>query len=106
MPNKNVYDISHSNVSINENSAINLLNNKAATAQSNISINGNSAVNLLNNKASTVQGPMDENNKIKSQKVGSMEMLMNNGDILTTTMIEHEQAKENHKKLLYARAIH
>ena len=31
---------------------------------------------------------------------------MNNGDISLTTMIEHEQAKENHKKFLYARATH
>ena len=31
---------------------------------------------------------------------------MNDTDISTTTMIEHEQAKENHKKFLYARAIH
>ena len=31
---------------------------------------------------------------------------MKEGDILLTTMIEHEQAKENHKKFLYARAMH
>ena len=31
---------------------------------------------------------------------------MNNGDISMTTMIEHEEAKENHKKFLYARAMH
>ena len=35
-----------------------------------------------------------------------MKMLMNNGSILTATTIEHEQAKENHKKFLYARAMH
>ena len=31
---------------------------------------------------------------------------MNDGDILMTTLIEHEQAKESHKKFLYARATH
>ena len=32
--------------------------------------------------------------------------MVNDGDISITTMIEHEQAKENHKKFMYARAIH
>ena len=83
-PEENVYDISHSDVSINENST----------------------ANLFIDKATTVQGPMRNNKKIESQKACTMEMMMNNGNILMTTMIEHEQAKENHKKFLYARAIH
>ena len=49
---------------------------------------------------------MDDNNEIESWEVCTMEMSMNDGDISMTTMIEHEQAKENHKKFLYARAIH
>ena len=35
---------------------------------------------------------------------GGMEM--SSGDISTAAMIEQEQAKESHKKFLYARAIH
>ena len=31
---------------------------------------------------------------------------MNDCNISMTAIIEHEQAKENHKKLLYARAMH
>ena len=75
-------------------------------SQSDVSINENSAVNLFNNEGTTVQGPTDENKKIESWKACTTEMLMNDGDILMTTTVEHEQAKENHKKFLYARAIH
>ena len=75
-------------------------------SQSNVSLNENSAENLFSDEATTIQGPMDDNKKIESQKACTMEMLMNDSDILMTTMIEHEQAKENHKKFLYAKAIH
>ena len=74
--------------------------------QSDVSINESSTVNLFNNKASTAQDPTDDNDKNELQKACTMEMVMNDGNILTTTMIEHEQAKENHKKFLYASAIH
>ena len=84
MPDKNVYDVSQSDVSINENTT----------------------VNLFNDKGTTVQGPTDDNNEIELQKACTMEMVMNDSDILTTTMTEHEQAKENHTKFLYVRAIH
>ena len=66
-------------------------------SQSNVSINKNSTVNLFNNEATTVQGPMNDNNKIDSQKAHTMEMSLNDSDILTTTMIEHEQAEDNHE---------
>ena len=48
---------------------------------------------------------MNNNKKMESQKACTMGMLMNDGDISMTTTIEQEQAKENHKKFLYARAI-
>ena len=74
--------------------------------QSNVSINQNSTENLLNDEATTVQGPTDDKKKMESWKACTMEMLMNDSEISMTTMIEHEQAKENHKKYLYARAMH
>ena len=83
-PNQNVYDVSQSNVSINENTT----------------------VNSFVNEVKTVQGPMGDNNKIKSQKACTMEMLMSNGDILITMMIELKQAREDYKNFLYARATH
>ena len=75
-------------------------------SQSDVSFNENSTANLFNDKATTVKGPMDDNKKIELWKACIMEMSMNSGDILTTTMIEYEQVKENHKKFLYARAMH
>ena len=75
-------------------------------SQSNVSLNGNSTENLFNDEATTVLGPTDDNKKTELQQACTMKMSMNNGDISMTTMIEHEQAKENHKKFLYARAMH
>ena len=49
---------------------------------------------------------MRDDNKIESWKAWTIEMLMNNGDISMTKMNGLEQAKEDHKKFLYARAIH
>ena len=71
-------------------------------SQSDVSINENTTVNLFNDEGTNVQGPTDDNNEIELQEACTMEMTMNDGDILMTTMIEHEQAKENHKKFLYA----
>ena len=53
-----------------------------------------------------LQGPFDDNDKNKSWKVWTMEMLMNNGNISTSMMNEQEQVSEEDKKFLYARAIH
>ena len=80
MPDKNVYDVSQSDVSINKHTA----------------------VNSLNNKVTTVQGPTDDENEIKSWKACTMEISMNNGNISATTMIEHKLEKESPKKFLYA----
>ena len=75
-------------------------------SQSNVSLNENSTDNLFNDETTSVQGPMDDNKKIELQKACTMEMLMNDVNISMTTMIEHEQAKENHKKFLFAWAMH
>ena len=83
-PNENVYDVSQSDVSINENTT----------------------VNSFNDEVTTVQGPTDDNNEIESQKACIMEMPTNGSDISMTMMIECEQAKEDFKKFLYARATH
>ena len=50
------------------------------------------------------QGPTDDDDENKSQKVWTMEMLMNNGDISMNMMNEPEQMSEGNKKFLYARA--
>ena len=62
---KNVYDISQSDASINENST----------------------ENLFNDEAITVQGQTNNNNKIESQQACTTEMSMNDGNILMKTMI-------------------
>ena len=59
--------------------------------QSEASINEMSTVNSINESMSEVQGPTDDNNKNKSRKAWTMEMLMNGGDISANT---------------YARAVH
>ena len=74
--------------------------------QSDVSLNENTTRNSFSNELKTVQGPTGDDNKIKLQKAWTMEMLTNDGDILMTTMNGIEQAREDYKKFLYARAIH
>ena len=52
------------------------------------------------------QGPTDDDDKNKSQKAWTMEMLMNVSDISMSMMNEPEQVSEENKKFLYARAVH
>ena len=75
-------------------------------SQSNMPLNENPTGNTFNNEVMTVQGPMGDDDEIELQKAWTMEMLMNNGDILTTTMNGLEQASMDYKKPLYARATH
>ena len=84
MPDKTVHDVSQSDISIDENAT------------------GNS----FNNEVTTLQGEMGDYNEIELQKVWTMEMLMNDSDILMTMMNGVKQAREDYKKFLYARAIH
>ena len=74
--------------------------------QSDTSINKMSTVNSINKSMSEVQGPTDGNNKNKSQKAWTMEMLMNDGDISANTTNEEESMSDDEKMFLYARAVH
>ena len=64
-PNKTVYDISQSDISLNENNT----------------------ANLPNEETMTKQGPTNFKVKIESQKACTMGMPMNDGEISTTTTI-------------------
>ena len=84
MPNKNIHDIS----------------------QSDVLLNGNPTRNTFNNEATIEQGPMGDDDKIKFQKAWMMEMLTTDGNILRTTMSGSEQVNRDYKKFLYTRATH
>ena len=49
---------------------------------------------------------MDDDDENKLRKACTMEMLTNDGDILTNTLNEEELMCEDEKKFLYARAVH
>ena len=51
------------------------------------------------------QGPAADDDENESRKAWAMEMLMNNGNILTSMMNEEESMSEDEKKFLYARAV-
>ena len=82
-PDKNVHDVSQSDVSLNENPT----------------------GNTFNNEATVVQGPSDDD-EIKSRKAWMMERLMTDGNMSMTMMNGLEQVSEDYKKFLYARATH
>ena len=84
MSDKNVYDVSKSDISINENTK----------------------ANSFSNEATTIQGPMGDNNEIQLQKARTMEMLTNDCDILTARIIQIEISREDCKKFLYVMATH
>ena len=74
--------------------------------QSDAPINKLSTVNSINESMSEVQGPTDDNNKNKSRKAWTMEMLMNGGDISANTTNEEVSMSDDEKMFLYARAVH
>ena len=74
--------------------------------QSDASINKMGTVNSINESLSEVQGPKDDNNKNESQKVWTMEMLMNGGDISANTTNEEVSMSDDERMFLYARAVH
>ena len=84
MPDKNIHDISQSDVLSNENPTRNTFNNKATIAQ----------------------GPMGDDDEIELWKVWMMEMPMNDSNISTTMTNGLEQVNRDYKKCLYARATH
>ena len=84
MPDKNIHDISQSDISLKENPTR----------------------NTFNNEATIVQDPTGDDDEIELQKAWMMEMLMNDGNISTTTMSGSEQVNQDYKKFLYARVTH
>ena len=52
------------------------------------------------------QGPSDDDDENESCKAWTMEMLMNDGDILVNMMNEEELINDDEKKFLYARVVH
>ena len=84
MPDKNIHDISQSDVLSNENPTRNTFNNKATIAQA----------------------PMGDDDEIELWKVWMMEMPMNVSNISTTMTNGLEQVNRDYKKCLYARATH
>ena len=52
------------------------------------------------------QGPAEDDNKNKSWKAWTMEMLMNGGDISANTTSEEESMSDDERMFLYARAVH
>ena len=52
------------------------------------------------------QDPTHDDDENESRKAWTTEMLMNDGDILTSMMNEEELMSKDEKKFLYARAIH
>ena len=69
-------------------------------------INGKSTGNKINELTPVTRGPTDDNEKNKSWKEWTMEMLMNSGDISTKTTIEEESMSDDERMFLYARAVH
>ena len=49
---------------------------------------------------------MDDDDENEPQKAGTMEMLMNDGDISMNMMNEEESMSDDEKMFLYARAVH
>ena len=52
------------------------------------------------------QGPADDDDENELRKVLTMEMLTNDGDILTNMMNEEESMSDDEKMFLYTRAVH
>ena len=75
-------------------------------SQSDIPISEKHTVKSINKSTLVAQGPADDDDENELHKVWTMEMLMNNGDILTSVMNEEESMGEHEKKFLYARVVH
>ena len=75
-------------------------------SQSDISLNENNTRKTFNNEATIIQGTIGDNDEIESWKAWLMEMMMNDGNVSMTLMSALEQAKSDYKKFLYARATH
>ena len=60
----------------------------------------------MNKEIATVQGPTSYDKENELQKVWTMGMPTNDGDISTMETEELQQIEDNNKKFLYARAVH
>ena len=69
-------------------------------------INERSTENSINELTPMAQGLAEDNNKNKSRKAWTMEMLMNGGDISANTTSEEESMSDDERMFLYARAVH
>ena len=69
-------------------------------------LNENPTGNTFNIVAIVEQGPTGDDDENELWKAWTMEMLMSDGYILTTTMTGPEQMSEEYKMFLYARATH
>ena len=69
-------------------------------------ISGKGTENSINELMPVTQGPTEENNKNKSGKVWTMEMLMNSVDNSPNTTSEEESMSDDERMFLYARAVH
>ena len=87
----------------NENNPNEKLN---GDSQSDISISQNHTVKSISKSTLVAQGPADDDDKNESCKAWTMEMLTNDGDILTSMMNEEQSMGEDEKKFVYARAVH
>ena len=75
-------------------------------SQSDTPISEKSTVKSINKSTLVAQGPADDDDENEPRKAGTMEMLMNNDNILTNMMNEEESMSEDEKKFLYARVVH
>ena len=62
--------------------------------------------NSINELTPVAQGPTEDDNKNKSRKAWTMEMLMNGFDNSANMMSEEESMSDNERIFLYARAVH
>ena len=74
--------------------------------QSDTAISEKSTVKSIKKSTSVVQGPADDDDENESRKAWTMEMLMNDSNILMNTTNEEELMSDDEKRFLYARAVH
>ena len=69
-------------------------------------ISGKGTENSINEITPMAQGPTEDNNKNKSRKAWTMEMLMNGVNNSANTTSEEESMSDDERMFLYARAVH
>ena len=69
-------------------------------------INDEGTENSINEMIPETKGPTEDNNKNKSRKAWTMEILTNGFDNSTNTTSEEESMSDNERMFLYGRAVH